>query len=50
MSVTQHEKAACFCKLHDGPGAFIIPNLWDVGSVSTRVRKVHNRSKIFKQQ
>jgi 2-methylisocitrate lyase-like PEP mutase family enzyme len=29
---TQHEKAARFRALHDGPGAFIIPNPWDVGS------------------
>jgi 2-methylisocitrate lyase-like PEP mutase family enzyme len=32
MSVTQNEKAARFCALHDGPGAFVIPNPWDVGS------------------
>src|SRR5580692_654911 len=32
MSVTQNEKAARFRALHDGPGAFIIPNPWDVGS------------------
>jgi 2-methylisocitrate lyase-like PEP mutase family enzyme len=32
MSVTQHEKAARFAALHDGPGAFVIPNPWDVGS------------------
>jgi 2-methylisocitrate lyase-like PEP mutase family enzyme len=32
MSVSQHEKAARFRALHDGPGAFIIPNPWDVGS------------------
>jgi len=32
MSVTQDEKAACFRALHDGPGAFVIPNPWDVGS------------------
>jgi 2-methylisocitrate lyase-like PEP mutase family enzyme len=32
MSVTQSEKAACFQKLHDGPGAFVIPNPWDIGS------------------
>src|ERR1044071_1894754 len=29
---TQHEKAIRFRALHDGPGAFIIPNPWDVGS------------------
>jgi 2-methylisocitrate lyase-like PEP mutase family enzyme len=32
MSATQNEKAAQFRALHDGPGAFIIPNPWDVGS------------------
>src|SRR5713101_97279 len=32
MSGTQNEKAARFCALHDGPGAFIIPNPWDIGS------------------
>ena len=32
MSTTQHEKAARFRALHEGPGAFIIPNPWDVGS------------------
>src|SRR5262245_33834850 len=32
MSLTQHEKAAHFRALHDGPGAFIIPNPWDAGS------------------
>src|SRR5215471_5288545 len=32
MSVTQNEKADCFRALHDGPGAFVIPNPWDVGS------------------
>ncbi len=32
MSVTQNEKAAHFRALHDGPGAFVIPNPWDVGS------------------
>ena len=32
MSITQHEKAARFRALHAGPGAFIIPNPWDVGS------------------
>lgn len=32
MSVTQVEKAARFRALHDRPGAFIIPNPWDVGS------------------
>jgi 2-methylisocitrate lyase-like PEP mutase family enzyme len=32
MSVAQHEKAACFRALHDGPGAFVVPNPWDIGS------------------
>jgi 2-methylisocitrate lyase-like PEP mutase family enzyme len=32
MSATQNEKAARFRALHEGPGAFIIPNPWDVGS------------------
>jgi 2-methylisocitrate lyase-like PEP mutase family enzyme len=32
MSDTQHEKASRFRALHDGPGAFIIPNPWDIGS------------------
>ncbi|MGO8866123.1 MAG: oxaloacetate decarboxylase [Alphaproteobacteria bacterium] len=32
MSATQSEKAARFRALHDGPGAFVIPNPWDVGS------------------
>jgi 2-methylisocitrate lyase-like PEP mutase family enzyme len=32
VHVTQNEKAARFRALHHGPGAFIIPNPWDVGS------------------
>ena len=32
MGVTQNEKAARFRALHNGPGAFVIPNPWDVGS------------------
>ena len=32
MSATQNEKAARFRTLHDGPGAFVIPNPWDAGS------------------
>jgi 2-methylisocitrate lyase-like PEP mutase family enzyme len=32
MSITQNEKAIHFRALHDGPGAFVIPNPWDVGS------------------
>ena len=29
---TQKEKADRFGKLHDGPGPFVIPNPWDIGS------------------
>lgn len=29
MRPTQEQKAACFRDLHQGPGAFIIPNPWD---------------------
>src|SRR5947207_5555327 len=32
MSVTQNEKEGRFRALHDGPGVFVIPNPWDVGS------------------
>jgi 2-methylisocitrate lyase-like PEP mutase family enzyme len=32
MSITQNEKALRFRALHNGPGTFIIPNPWDVGS------------------
>jgi 2-methylisocitrate lyase-like PEP mutase family enzyme len=32
MPVTQNEKALRFRRLHDGPGAFVIPNPWDIGS------------------
>ncbi|HXH47858.1 MAG TPA: isocitrate lyase/phosphoenolpyruvate mutase family protein [Terriglobia bacterium] len=32
MTVTQNEKAARFRALHEGPGAFVIPNPWDVAS------------------
>lgn len=32
MTVSQQEKGAFFRTLHEGPGAFIIPNPWDVGS------------------
>ncbi len=28
----QFEKAAAFRALHDGPGAFVLPNPWDVGT------------------
>src|ERR671937_2207051 len=30
--MTQQEKAERFRALHDGPGAFVIPNPWDGGS------------------
>jgi 2-methylisocitrate lyase-like PEP mutase family enzyme len=32
MKASQHEKAVRFRALHEGPGIFIIPNPWDVGS------------------
>ena len=32
MSVNQNEKAVSFRALHEGPGAFVIPNPWDVAS------------------
>jgi 2-methylisocitrate lyase-like PEP mutase family enzyme len=32
MSTTQHEKGVRFRSLHEGPGVFIIPNPWDIGS------------------
>jgi 2-methylisocitrate lyase-like PEP mutase family enzyme len=32
MNLSQKEKAARFRALHDGPGAFVIPNPWDVAS------------------
>jgi 2-methylisocitrate lyase-like PEP mutase family enzyme len=32
MAATQSDKAARFRALHEGPGAFIIPNPWDAGS------------------
>jgi len=32
MSITQHDKATRFRKLHAGPGVFVIPNPWDGGS------------------
>ncbi len=31
-TTSQHEKAARFCALHEGPGAFVIPNPWDIGT------------------
>src|SRR5260370_41221494 len=41
MSVKQNEKAARLRALHDGPGAFVIPNPWDVGSA--RILVSHNQ-------
>jgi 2-methylisocitrate lyase-like PEP mutase family enzyme len=32
VSIDQSEKAARFQALHNGPGAFVIPNPWDVGT------------------
>jgi 2-methylisocitrate lyase-like PEP mutase family enzyme len=32
MPISQHEKAARFRSLHEGPGAFVIANPWDAGS------------------
>src|SRR5512144_2301477 len=32
MSANQNKKAARFQALHDGPGVFVIPNPWDIGS------------------
>jgi 2-methylisocitrate lyase-like PEP mutase family enzyme len=32
VSITQKEKALRFRQLHAGPGVFVIPNPWDVGS------------------
>jgi 2-methylisocitrate lyase-like PEP mutase family enzyme len=32
MSVSQTEKAVRFRALHEGPGVFVIPNPWDIGS------------------
>ena len=32
MSISQNEKAVRFRALHDRPGAFVIPNPWDVAS------------------
>ncbi|HJZ78412.1 MAG TPA: isocitrate lyase/phosphoenolpyruvate mutase family protein [Vicinamibacterales bacterium] len=32
MAVSQHETAARFRALHDGPGTFVMPNPWDAGS------------------
>jgi 2-methylisocitrate lyase-like PEP mutase family enzyme len=32
MPLSQSEKAARFRALHQGPGAFVIPNPWDLGS------------------
>jgi 2-methylisocitrate lyase-like PEP mutase family enzyme len=32
MGLTQAEKADRFRELHDGPGVFVVPNPWDIGS------------------
>jgi 2-methylisocitrate lyase-like PEP mutase family enzyme len=32
MNAAQNENAARFRALHEGPGAFVIPNPWDIGS------------------
>ena len=32
MAATQNDKATRFRALHEGPGAFVIPNPWDAGS------------------
>src|SRR5438046_442899 len=32
MTASQSDKAARFRKLHEGPGAFLMPNPWDAGS------------------
>src|SRR3954470_10768393 len=32
MNPIQHEKAARFRALHEGPNIFVIPNPWDAGS------------------
>lgn len=32
MSASQHAKAERFRALHEGPGAFVIPNPWDIGT------------------
>ena len=35
MSMSQGDKATRFRALHQGPGAFVIPNPWDAGSART---------------
>jgi len=35
FDITQNEKAARFRALHQAPGAFVIPNPWDIGSART---------------
>jgi 2-methylisocitrate lyase-like PEP mutase family enzyme len=32
MTANQSDKASRFRALHQGPGAFVIPNPWDAGS------------------
>ncbi len=38
MSTSQTDKAARFRALHEGPGAFVIPNPWDAGSARMLAR------------
>jgi 2-methylisocitrate lyase-like PEP mutase family enzyme len=38
MSATQSEKAERFQKLHERPGAFVIPNPWDAGTARILTR------------
>jgi 2-methylisocitrate lyase-like PEP mutase family enzyme len=38
MTANQREKAARFRALHEGPGAFVIPNPWDAGSARVLAR------------
>jgi 2-methylisocitrate lyase-like PEP mutase family enzyme len=38
MTVNQRDKAARFRALHEGPGAFVIPNPWDAGSARVLAR------------
>jgi 2-methylisocitrate lyase-like PEP mutase family enzyme len=35
MTISQKEKGARFRALHEAPGAFVIPNPWDIGSART---------------
>lgn len=38
MPATQHEKALRLRQLHEGPGAFVLPNPWDPGSARALAR------------